>query len=300
MAVDIENLSSVKKLKKALVKEIPFVPNNSDSKNFLLGLELGQLIHIHDSWKQRMILPQPRRVHAAGYVRNDLLYIENKELIRHLRKQIEAGEDVNLYLSDAIRKASFKVENFRNTGTFNGSRDRMLVCEGFYHFHLAAYPQRTDEILIGIVRDDFVDFLGIFTHEIFKDINQSNSEMHNKYEKSINEYVQRKFPEGGVFIGGVGGGLQNMAGSSTSSSFNQIDKIRSITWIEVYCGGIEAFTRKLYCDLHSRNPQKVNPEWVIEHRSLIIYDRANKVKFDSNELRRKIRVTLPISGSHTP
>lgn len=280
-AVNIENLPSVKKFKEALVKEIPFIPNNNDSKKFLLGLELGSLIHIHDSWKQRMIIPQPRQVTTPNYVRNDQLYIGNIKKIRLLINQLQNGRDINLYLSHKIRVGSFDVDDFKNTRTFEASRDRMLVCKGLYHFHLAEYPQRTDEVLIGSVGNDFVEFLGIFTHEIFEERNQSNSKIHDKYEKSINNYVKHKFPQGGFFIGN----LQNTAGSSISSSFNQIDKIRTIMRIELHSGGIEAFTRHMYSILHSRNPHKVKPEWVIEHRSLKIYDRANKVSFDSNDLR---------------
>lgn len=232
-----------------------------------------------------MVIPQPRKVTALGYVKNDPLYIRNIEKIRHLRSRLEAGEDVNLFLSDKIRRGSFDVEDFRKTQAFNRSRDQILVCEGFHHFHLAPSPQRTDEVLIGLVGSDFVEFLGIFDHEIFKDRNQSNAKMHEKYDQSLSMYVKRNFSQGSFFTGGVAGGLQNGAGSSIASTFNQIDKIKTIQRIELVCGGIEAFTRNLYFVLHSRRPQNVKPEWLIDHRSLKIYDRANKVIFDSDNLR---------------
>lgn len=232
-----------------------------------------------------MVAPQPRKVTALGHVKNDPLYIRNIEKIRHLRKKLEAGENINLFLSNKIRQGCFDVEDFKKTRTFNASRDRMLVCEGFYHFHLAEHPHRTDEVLIGIVDNDYVEFIGIFTHEIFESSNQSNTAMHQKYEASINAYVEHKFPQGSLIIGGVGGGMQNMAGSSISSSFNQIDKIKTIRRIELDCGGIVAFTRNLYSILHSRSPRNIKPEWIIDHRFLKIYDRANKVTFDSNSLR---------------
>jgi len=167
MQSDLNNNPSIVRLKNTLVSEIPYVPKSAEAKNFLLGHDIGDLLHIYHFWRQRFLYPVARRYHAPSSVRNDPLYIRNKEKINLLRRKIEAGEDVSSYLSRRAHKQALDVDGYQESKSFNSSRDQMLICEGFYHLHLAPLPYRTDEVLVAQVNSEVFEIVGIFTHELF-------------------------------------------------------------------------------------------------------------------------------------
>lgn len=283
-------LSSIVRLKKDLTEAIPFVPNNKESKDFLLNLELGDLIHIHDFWQHRLVSNRPRTVNIPSHVRNSKLYIKNRDRIKNLRSLFESGLDVSDFLSRKAKDRALDVNDFKKNRDFIGSRDAMLICEGYHHFHLAAYPSRTDELIIAQVTNDHIDVIGIFTHEIFeqKPLNQEYSD----YQKAIETHISKYNPSGGIFIGGAGGCMQNLAGSSLFTTIFHTHTYRFIRIVEENEGGIEAYTKRLYKDLHNRSPSKVKPTWILQQRNLEIYDKNNKINFSSDQLSARTSIGI--------
>ncbi|QII30771.1 hypothetical protein G6052_19305 [Stenotrophomonas maltophilia] len=278
MRDDLNEKKSIVNFKQRLVKDIPYTPNSTEAKQYLLGLDIGGLLHIYHFWRQRLLQPVARRYCAPAKVRNDPLYVGNKTKIENLRQKIEAGLDVSAYLSRRAHTRALDVDDYRQTGTFNNSRDQMLVCEGFYHLHLAPFPERTDEVLVAVVEQGVFEVIGIFTHELFLD-DRINPE-YPKYNQAVNEYLARKLPTGGIFMGGAGGGMQNAAGSSVASTFWQIHCRKTLRLVEAYDGGLEAFTIKLYNDKLGRQTNFVDPRWeVADDCRLLIRDRKNKHEF---------------------
>ena len=282
-ARDLNALQSIERFKADLAGEIPFTPNNRESKLFLMKLDIGDLIHVYDFWRHRFIMPSPRKTFTPNYVRNkDELYIKNKEAIKAVLKKIENGEDISAYLSRKVHEQSFDVDDFKATRNFLESRDQLLVCEGFYHLHLEPYPKRTDEIIVGQATVDAFEVVGIFSHKIFE---SENSEAERKrFDKAINKYLARKMTNGGCYIGGAGGGMQNAAGSSIVSSFNQINIFKILYNVEFTKGGIDQHARNLYKILHNRTPKNVKAIWKMNHRNIEIFDRVNKVTFEEKHL----------------
>ncbi len=143
---------------------------------------------------------------------------------------------------------------------------------------MESFPKRTDEILVVHVTPDICDVVGLFTHDLFDGdmLNRSYTE----YNEAVNLYLKRKLPEGGYFIGGPGGGLQNAAGSSIDSTFWQIGSYRTLRYAESDPNGLEGFTIKLYRSIFSRQPSYVKPVWeVADEGHLLIRDKKNKHDF---------------------
>lgn len=278
MQEDLNVKKSIVNLKERLVGVIPYVPRNAESKRFLLSKDISDLLHIHHFWRQRFIQTSPREFFAPSNVRNDLLYVQQKTKIDLLKRKIETGEDVSAYLSSRAHERALDIPAYKESRSFSTSRDQLLVCEGFFHLHLAPRPERTDEILVAQVTPEMFEVVGVFTHDLFTE--NSLNPSYSKYDKAIEAYLARKLPFGGAFIGGPGGGLQNSAGSSVASTFWATRCYRVLSLVERYPAGLEGFTIKLYNDIFTRKPSFVKPIWDVTNDGyLLIRDRKNKCEF---------------------
>ncbi|WP_234686386.1 hypothetical protein [Comamonas aquatica] len=278
MQEDLNAKKSIVSLKERLVSVIPYVPRNAESKSFLLNKDISDLLHIHHFWRQRFIQASPRKFFAPSNVRNDPLYVQLKKRIEPLKRKIEAGEDVSAYLSSRAHERAIDISDYKKSCSFSASRDQLLVCEGFFHLHLAPRPERTDEILVAQVTPETFEVVGIFTHELFDESGLNPS--YSKYDKAIDAYLARRLPSGGAFLGGPGGGLQNAAGSSVVSTFWATRCYRVLIAVELYSAGLEGFTIKLYDEIFTRKPSFVKPIWDVTNDGyLLIRDRKNKCEF---------------------
>lgn len=278
MSDELNAKTSIVNLKERLVSTIPYVPKNAESKEFLLSRDIGDLLHIHHFWRQRFLQPGKRTFRVPSNVRNDPLYVQHKSKIERLKRKIEAGEDVSAYLSSRAHERALDVTGFRENRSFNSSRDHLLVCEGFYHLHLAPLPARTDEILVALVTPDLFEVVGLFTHDLF--IEDKLNANYVKYDQAIDAFLTRKFPSGGIFIGGPGGGMQNLAGSSVKSTLWQIQCYKILRMVESHSKGLEGFTINLYREIFNRQTSFVKAKWeVAEDGLLFIRDRKNKHDF---------------------
>lgn len=277
MPDDLNESKSIVRLKEQLVSAIPYVPKSAEALQFLLGHDVGDLLHIYHFWRQRFLRPVARRYYAPSSVRNDPLYVRHKARIAQLKRKIEVGEDVSAHLSRRAHTRALDINGYRESKSFNSSRDQLLVCEGFYHLHLAPLPDRTDEILVAQVTPDLFEVVGVFTHDLFTE--DSLNPAYVKYNQAVKAYLARKFPSGGMFLGGPGGGMQNTAGSSVASTFWQIQCRKILSRVEAYPGGLKGFTIKLYGDIFGRQTRFVDPKWEVDDGQLLIRDRKNKHEF---------------------
>jgi hypothetical protein len=275
---DLNEKKSIMRLKEQLISAIPYVPTSAEAKRFLLSHDIGDLLHIYHFWRQRFPQPVARRYHAPSGVRNDPLYVRHKARIGQLKRKIEVGEDVSAYLSRRAHNKALDINGYRESKSFNSSRDLLLVCEGFYHLHLAPLPERTDEILVALVTPDLFEVIGLFTHDLFTE--DSLNPAYVKYNQAVEAYLARRFPSGGIFLGGPGGGMQNAAGSSIASTFWQIHHRKILSHVEAYPDGLNGFTIKLYGEIFDRQTRFVDPKWeVADDGRLLIRDRKNKHEF---------------------
>ncbi|MDD4913094.1 MAG: hypothetical protein PHP57_12430 [Sideroxydans sp.] len=277
---DLNKIESIIRFKRQLVSELPYAPNKKESKDYLLSLDIGEIVHIYDFWQQRRIHVHPRNTIVSSQIRNCALYLRNRERIKVILSRVSNGLDVNRYLSHKAHNATFEVEQFKQTHSFNSFRDQILICEGFHHLHLEEFPKRSDEVLIAHVTSSTFEVVQIASHDLFK----SDAEALAEYEKHINAFVLAKNPNGGFIIGGAGGGMQNLAGSSIESSIKQITVSKILQNVEIANTGIEKYVKNLYQHCYNRNPHHINPEWRMLGREIAIYDKKNRVQFEGNNL----------------
>lgn len=277
---DLNKETSIIRFKKQLVLELPYAPDCKESKEYLLSLDICEIVHIYDFWQQRLIHPQPRKVVVSSKIRNSPLYLRNRERIKIILDRVSNGLDIKKYLSHKAHNATFEVEKFKKDRSFNSFRDQLLICEGFHHLHLEELPNRTDEVLIAHVTSNTFEIVQIASHDLF----ERDAETLAGYEKHINEFLLSKNPNGVFYVGGAGGGMQNLAGSSIESSFNQIHVTKALKNVEITNGGIEKYVKHLYRKIHNRTPQYVNPEWRMRGREIYIYDKKNKEQFEYDNL----------------
>jgi hypothetical protein len=275
---DLNNIQSIIRFKGRLISELPHAPNNKESKDYLLSLDIGDLIHIYDFWQQRLIHCCPRDVTVISKVRNSVSYVRNKEKIDVILNRVKNGIDISKYLSHKAHKATFEVEQFKQNRRFNSFRDQILICEGFHHLHLEEFPKRTDEVLIVHVTPSTFEIVQVAKHNLFERDEKAIAE----YYKAIDEFLYSKNPNGGIYIGGAGGGMQNLAGSSVQSSFNQIHTRKILQTVEILNGGIENYVKNLYKYIHHRDLKYVKPEWKMLGREIVIYDKKNQEEFKSD------------------
>ena len=185
---------------------------------------------------------------------------------------------LELFNSGKVKENTFDVDDFKRTKLFMNSRDQMMICEGVFHLHLQPYPDRSNEVVLAQIDNNSFYFMGVFTHKVFE--RNGAEEEHKKYDDAIQRYLATKVPQGGaMFLG-----LQNVAGSSVASTFNQTRIIKILTLVEKYQGGISSYTKLLYKKIHNRAPMSISPIWIVNQRDIEIYDRKNKVSFNSSEI----------------
>lgn len=280
--VNLDELQTIKRFKDDLVKAIPYVPNNKESKDFLLSLGVDMLLHMHDFWHHRLIDVRPRKVDLPSRIRSTPAYIRKKDKVKSLIGLIEAGQDVNGYLSRKAHYEALDVEAFKQDKDFMRSRDQMHICEGYHHLHLEPYPGRTDDLIIAKILHSHVDIIGVFPHVIFEE--NCPASVKSDYDLAVSAYAKKIAPSGGYFMGGPGGGMQNLAGSSLQSTTFHTHTYKIISLVEQYEGGLEAYVRKLYAK-SNRTPKNVKPSWVLKGRSLEIHDKVNKTEFKGKDIK---------------
>lgn len=278
MSFDIETSPSVLAFKEDLIREFPYVPNTGEARDVLRKCEVSTLIHIFHMWRQRFIVPQPRHFVVPEELSIDPLYVKHKADIDAIKAKVERGDDLSGYLSMQIDRGTFNVDKFVEDGGFERSRDEMLITEGFHHMHLVEKPARSDELLVVWDTGDTLELVGIVTHAIFDDMNFVRSDA--DYQRYVEGFLTRKYPEGAFLIGGPGGGIINTAGSSVWSTLFQIEVYKLIRAVETFPGGLEGATKALFKELLGRNTQFVEPKWIMDKvKGLGIRDKKNKVDF---------------------
>jgi hypothetical protein len=278
MSFDIETSPSVLAFKEDLIRVIPYVPNTGEAREVLRKCEVSTLVHIFHMWRQRFIVAQPRRFVVPRELSIDPLYVKHKAAIDAIKEKVERGDSLDGYLSMQIDRGTFNVDKFVEDGDFQRSRDEMLITEGFHHMHLVEKPARSDELLVVWDTGDTLELVGIVTHAIFDDMTFVRSDA--DYQRYVDSFLARKYPEGAFLLGGPGGGMVNMAGSSVWSTMFQIDVYKLIRAVETFPDGLEGGTKSLYRELLGRNPQFVDPKWVMDKvNGLGIRDKKNKVNF---------------------
>lgn len=131
---------------------------------FLTDLDLANLLIEYRVWRGQFIRPQPREVFESRELRASDLREKNQEVLDGLIGKLEAGEDINAYLSGSVQR----IPRPRRGQVV--SRDQLLSEWAIHHLHLSdviagdGFVERTDDVLFGVFKDDAAFLIGIYGH----------------------------------------------------------------------------------------------------------------------------------------
>ncbi len=161
-------------LRKQIIKKLPRFPSDRESKRVLDAKSLGLLLIDYTNWAVRFVVPRMRNVLVDGTLKNDPRWQNNETRIAELINSIKEGADLTEYLSDLPRTKGFTpaASKFSDPSDKKddqkwSDKDLVLNVMGFHHLHLAAYPDRSSEILFAKFDRATCKIVGIFDHSVF-------------------------------------------------------------------------------------------------------------------------------------
>jgi hypothetical protein len=153
-----------------LAKQIPKFPNNKASLRVLQAKALGPLLIDYANWKIRYVPPRPRVVVLEPSATNDLRWQSLSSDIQALLSKVEHGDDLTSHLSRAPHTRGFTPATSGVGSRVDrwADKDMLLNVMGYHHFHLEAFPMRSDDVLFAHVTRETFTVVGIFNHTVFE------------------------------------------------------------------------------------------------------------------------------------
>lgn len=281
----MEESKRIRSLKKRLIKELPFFPNNKVTLSDLESKSLnGILIHfLH--WKTRLVPARQRRVQIATEVTADKRWRTLKKDIKALLNKIRNEDDVFPYLSKRAHTYGYTPAQRITDGEVDSweDKDQLLNTKGFHHFHLnmtvqsTGLSERTDDVLFAYVTRDTFHAIGIFNHSVFESVDD-NGNMND--ERSRMWAIHEKHATLGLEPGAV-----YMSHPIATSGH----PIYIVQMADFYAKIIREhdpklddreFVNNLYDQGKISHPSKYNFEWQINDLDLCTYDKKTEVLFN--------------------
>jgi len=201
---------SIKKFKSALVKEIPFFPNNKETKDDLMNQSISSVMFYYIHWAYRFVPKRPRKVIIENYAINDYRWKNIVTDINDFIAKVKSGEDLTPYLSLLVHSKGYTTGSRIQNGDAErwDDKDFILNIMGFHHFHLEPYikdknTERTNNVIFAkITRDEFI-LVAIFNHDVFDSEKVNNNEMNDERTrlwKIFDEYSSKGIRRGEVYL----------------------------------------------------------------------------------------------------
>jgi hypothetical protein len=192
---------------------------------------------IYLTWQARLIRPRPRDVVIWPEVLNSPHYAVYETAIDDIRKEFEAGQDINGRLSKLARKRAYSGSPPRPATlpqaewlkAFWRDKDRTRVTLDVHHLHMGqrdanGIVARTGPLLfVGIMPDTAV-FLTIGDHNSFND-----GTISKLMTNHLHATVARNLPTGGAFLAGPG---VTLGGTQTKDTFRAINLVKQLKTID--------------------------------------------------------------------
>ncbi len=251
-----------------MIEEIPFFPNNRGTKQNLSDQALLPVLLHYLSWKCRTIPQRPRKTYVEKYALDDKRMSGLESRINNLLSEVEAGNDLTLYLSSKVNCEGYTP--YQNTnGDKWADKDFLLNTTGFHHFHLAKYPNRTNEVVFARVTREAFHIIAIFDHSVFDSVATNNdlSQERSRLLELHSEYSSRGLPPGTVYASSI---------LVTSGHPLHVVDLASI-YNEVIINNDPKlddpdFISKIYCETQLQIPKKQKFSWYIHGLDLGIVD----------------------------
>lgn len=277
---------SIRKFSNSLIKNLPFSPNNNETKAYLESLDLIDLLIHYLHWQTRLVPDRVREVKVLTSLTSDKKYKEFTSELNFLFSRVSNGESVIPFLSERAHRYGYMRINMkgRQKPSQREDFDLLLNLRGLYHFHLSktiksnGISDRSDYVLLAYVDRTNFKALGIFNHDVFNSevVNGKVNAEREKMYRISNTFERHGLPEGvGVLsqprvVMGSGHPMYViMLANHYDRLINDIDKRI----------GDRAFVNGLYEEARIPPPSKYNLEWVLIGLDLCLFDKKSKIYF---------------------
>lgn len=275
----------IRNLKKRLIIELPFYPNNKDTLRVLESQSLNNVLIHYLHWKTRLIPTRKRSIQIAPEVTADKRWKYLRHNINSLLEKIQNGIDVLPYLSEKAHKYGYTpILQIKNGDIDSWSdKDQILNTKGFHHFHLnmkikpSGISERTNDVLFAQVNRTIFRAIGIFDHSVFDTIdedgnmNTERSRMWKLHEKQVTFGMEPDaiYMSNPITASGHPVYLVQMADYYAKLIYECDPKLDD-----------RKFINGLYDQGKMKHPNKYNFEWRINNLDLCIHDKKNEVLFN--------------------
>lgn len=276
--------TTLQNLKKKLIRELPFFPNNKETLQELEKQHTGDVLLHYLHWKTRLVPARPRKVQVAPEVTNDKRWKKARTGATEFLDKIRRGDDITPHLSKRIHQYGYTPSQRIRSGEVDSwiDKDQLLNTTGLHHFHLGmniqttGLSERTDEVLFAHVSRDKFHAIGIFDHSVFKQPcdNEESSKERKRLWELHRKYSSIGIPEGSAFLS-----------NPIMCSGHPLQVVRSadIYW-QIICENDKklqeiAFAKELYANKNSPPPKKFKLEWYVHGLDLGILDKRNNCLF---------------------
>ena len=281
----MEESKRICNLKRKLIKELPFFPNDKDTLKELEGQSLNGILVHYLHWKTRQVPARPRKVKIAPEFTSDKRWKILRYSINDLIEKVRCGEDVSPYLSKRAHAYGYTpVQRIKDgeAGSWE-DKDQLLNTKGFHHFHLnmnvqnTGLSERTDDVLFAYVARKNFHAIGIFNHSVFEiadlngNMNAERTRMWELHEKHTNQGME----PGTVYVNNP-----IMTSGHPLYVVEMGDSYARI--VRGYDKKLDdrEFVNSLYDQGKLPYPNKFNFEWQINGLDLCIFDKKTDVLFN--------------------
>ena len=226
-------------LKDELVRSIPI--QKAADRTTLASKALTDVVIQYLTWRARLIRQRPRAVVVWPDVTNSPHYPAYKEAIERIKAGLEAGRNMNAYLSHQARRNAYAGDIPKKTAAITQEewvkkawkgKDRVRVTVDAHHLHMGTENpdgtvDRTDPLLFVGVGPDQAFFLTIGDHKSFDDGTVSKL-MHDKLDADLAHMG------GGAALAGPGITLGGTQVNDTLKAIKLVKRLRR--WMRTWTG----------------------------------------------------------------
>ncbi|MCF6344745.1 MAG: hypothetical protein L3J15_08780 [Devosiaceae bacterium] len=151
------------------MNNLPYDQSNNELDAHLRSLDVHDLFIKYHNWTSRFIAPRVRQVHISATLKARLSSIEHKTALKQIIEDIEAGLDLNCYLSKGIQHAA-DVSGSGKKLNRRRDLDLLLTSWGLHHLHLSTrtmpdgFVERTGDLLFVVFKHDNAYLVDVMPH----------------------------------------------------------------------------------------------------------------------------------------
>jgi len=266
----------VARLRRALIKTIPRIPNDRASLDHMERKHLGELLIDYFSWRSRYVGARPRDIVIEAGADATPLWAAHRVGIDAFLDKVRQGKDLTAHLSLLPHSEGYAPAVRADPAARWADKDFLLNATNYHHFHLGTkveargHIERTNNLLFAEVTRETFRAIGLFDHDVFK----LGSTENLRYLTVRDSLTRQQAPQGMVVIEAV-----------LATSGHPVHVVN----YAAHCARLIRDTDpvlddrttvdRLYQQAGRSPPDKVRAEWMLVHLDLCIHDRGGDTTF---------------------